>query len=205
MQSQHLGLPYSPSVPHLPPLKPGAIFHLVTIKQSLEPILLWRLSNGENYFSMIFAGPGTAPHSSPGQDCPGQVGLGLGLHKFPFLIIIVQLLIILITSSWSYSGRANNSIDINNDYNHLQDVPTTFSNEKPGQPNPWKYGQSFQVRWSNKFTTSPWPNLLSRCSDHRSVLENSEDNLQLKEEISSCRHWTLLNIEHFAEKTKTLN
>jgi len=64
MQSQHLALPYSASVPHLPPLKPG---------------------------------PGAAPHSSPGQDCPGQ------------------------------------------------DVPTTFSNEKSGQTNPWKYGQSFQV------------------------------------------------------------
>ena len=127
--------------------------YVVTITQTLEPILLWRLSDGENYFSMIFAGPGTAPHSSPGQDCPGQVGLGL--HNYQLLIIIiVPLLIIVIPSSWSYSSRANNSIDINNDCDHVQDVPTTFSNEKPGQPNPWKYGQSFQVRWPNNFTTS---------------------------------------------------
>ena len=30
MQSQHLGLPYSASVPHLPPLKPGTPYHLFT-------------------------------------------------------------------------------------------------------------------------------------------------------------------------------
>ena len=150
MQSQHLGLPYSPSVPHLPPLKPGAILHLVTIKQPLEPILLWRELLFNDFRRTWNCSP-LLPWSRlswPGWTRPPQI-----------LIIHVHLLIIVITSSLSYSSRANNSIDINNDYDHLQDVPTTFSNEKPGQPNPWKYGQSFQVPWPNNFTTSPWSNL----------------------------------------------
>ena len=145
MQSQHLGLPYSPSVPHLPPLKPGAILHLVTIKQPLEPILLWREQLFNDFRRTWNCSP-LLPWSRlswPGWTRPPQI-----------LIIFVHLLIIVITSSLSYSSRANNSIDINNDYDHLQDVPTTFSNEKPGQPNPWKYGQSFQVRRLNKFTIS---------------------------------------------------
>ena len=142
MQSQHLGLPYSPSVPHLPPLKPGAILHLVTITQSLKPISLWR-KQIFNYFRRTWNSSPLLPWSRlswPGWTRPPQ--MPLSHHHCPppdhchHIILIIT------------------SIDMNNDYDHHQDVPTTFSNEKPGQPNPWKYGQSFQVRRLNKFTTS---------------------------------------------------
>ena len=125
------------------------------------------------------------------------------------------------------AGLISTHFNLYHHQRYLQDVPTTFTNEKSGQTNPWKYGQSFQVpfffliRWQEN-THNYYQKYfcclhcsLFRCSDRNWILENwrepeySTDNLQLTWSWSATvwqklteKSWKLLDPKSWQKSTQ---